>query len=203
MQSQHCSCNMARNHPFKIIIVGGSVVGLVLANVLEKAGIDYVVLEKGEIAPHLGASISVLCHASKVFDQLGVWKTMLDSTLPLMDRQHFDESGCLFEDTTVLRLIAQHTSRPFLFMERRFFIQTLYDNLPAESKHRIRDHNGMVSFREDDEGVTVTTEKGEEIRGNLLVGADGVHSNVRSLLSDYLASSDRSRSESFKQGRSV
>lgn len=192
---------MAEDKPFKIIIAGGSVVGLVLANVLEKAGIDYVVLEKGEIAPHLGASISVLCHASKVFDQLGVWKKMLDNTLPLMDRQHFDEAGRMFEDTAVLKLIAERTQRPFLFMERRFYIQTLYDNLPIESKRKVRDHTGLVSFREDDEGVVVTTDKNEEIRGHLLVGADGVHSTVRNLLSNYLTTSDPLRSEGFKQGR--
>lgn len=188
------------NQPFRVIIAGGSVVGIVLANALEKAGIDYVVLEKGEIAPHLGASVSVLCHTAKVFEQLGVWETMLKNTLPLMHRQHFDEAGRLLEDTAVLEIIAKRTGRPFLFMERRYFIQTLYDNLPAESRRRIKSHTGLASFREDEQGVTVVTDQGEEIRGSMLVGADGVHSTVRTLLSSYVKVSDPSRSEGFEQG---
>ena len=46
--------------PFNVIVAGGSVSGLALANMLEQAGIDYVVLEKHEqIAPNLGASIAI------------------------------------------------------------------------------------------------------------------------------------------------
>lgn len=192
----------SKTESFRVIIAGGGVVGLVLANALEKAGIDYLVLEKGEIAPHLGASISVLCHTSKVFDQLGVWKSMLDHCVPLLERQHFDERGRLFEDTAVLRMIAEWTARPFLFMERWFYIRALYDNLPTHSRqHKVRDHVGVVSFREDDESVTVVTDTDEEIHGSILVGADGIHGTVRKLLAGYLASTDPSRARGFEQGK--
>ncbi len=44
----------------KIIIVGGSVTGLTVANILERLDIDYVLLEAYEnIAPQLGASIAL------------------------------------------------------------------------------------------------------------------------------------------------
>lgn len=42
---------MTDERTFRVIIAGGSVVGLALANALEKAGIDFVVLERGDIAP--------------------------------------------------------------------------------------------------------------------------------------------------------
>lgn len=45
----------ATNYSCKILIVGGSVAGLALANMLERVGIDFVVLEAGsKIDPSVG-----------------------------------------------------------------------------------------------------------------------------------------------------
>ncbi len=57
---------------FQVIIVGGGVGGLTLANALEKAEVDYVLLEsKDEVAPTVGASIAMAPNGSRVLDQLG------------------------------------------------------------------------------------------------------------------------------------
>jgi 2-polyprenyl-6-methoxyphenol hydroxylase-like FAD-dependent oxidoreductase len=46
---------------YKVVIVGGGIAGLTLANALQKAKINYVLLEsKPIIDPDLGASIGVL-----------------------------------------------------------------------------------------------------------------------------------------------
>ena len=59
----------------KVLIAGGSVAGLTLANILEKLGIDYLVLEKyGKIAPDLGASIGILPYGLRIFDQFGCFE---------------------------------------------------------------------------------------------------------------------------------
>ncbi|GKT94709.1 FAD binding domain protein [Colletotrichum tofieldiae] len=87
--------------PFKVIIAGGSLGGLMLALQLERAGIDYIVLEKGEIGPQLGASIGFQPHSVKLFEQLGVWDDMKSITVPMGNRQHFDEHGKCFEDSAL------------------------------------------------------------------------------------------------------
>ena len=92
---------------FKVIIAGGSVVGLTTAVALEKAGIDYVLLEKREIAPHLGASVSIHPHTQRVFEQLGIWPEIRASVVPLETRQHYDENGFLFEDSAILQEISK------------------------------------------------------------------------------------------------
>ena len=59
---------------FKVIIVGGSIAGLTLAHCLDRAGIDYVVLEKHEdVAPELGASIGIMANGARILDQLGLY----------------------------------------------------------------------------------------------------------------------------------
>lgn len=58
---------------FTVVIIGGSVAGLTLANILERYGIEYVLLEKyNMIAPQLGASLGVLPYGCQILDQLGI-----------------------------------------------------------------------------------------------------------------------------------
>lgn len=64
---------------FKVVIVGGSVSGLTLANMLEKLNIDYVVLESyKDIAPQVGASIGLQANGLGILDQLGCADALLD-----------------------------------------------------------------------------------------------------------------------------
>lgn len=58
----------------QVLIVGGSVAGLTLANILEAYEIDFMVLEKyPDIAPQVGASIGILPHGARILDQLGIF----------------------------------------------------------------------------------------------------------------------------------
>ncbi|KAK7413086.1 hypothetical protein QQX98_008034 [Neonectria punicea] len=59
---------------FKIVIAGGGIAGLVLANMLEKFDLDYVLLEShSEIAPPVGASIGMFPNGLRILDQLGCY----------------------------------------------------------------------------------------------------------------------------------
>ena len=186
--------------PFRVLIVGGGVVGLTLANALEKADVDYLVLEKRDIAPQLGASISVLSHIARVFTQLGIWDVMRKATFDLGRRHHFDENGYLFDDSNVFSLIANTTGRPVIFMERCFYLQCLFDNLKDKSKVRAR--CGLHDFSETDDGVSVITDTGETIQGSILVGADGIYSTVRQLMAKALEKSTPKIAKSMTEGQS-
>jgi 2-polyprenyl-6-methoxyphenol hydroxylase-like FAD-dependent oxidoreductase len=70
---------------FRVIISGGGIAGLSLANALQHAGIDYVLLEaRGVIAPQVGASIGINPNGSRILDQLGCYDEILDKTEPLI-----------------------------------------------------------------------------------------------------------------------
>jgi 2-polyprenyl-6-methoxyphenol hydroxylase-like FAD-dependent oxidoreductase len=61
-------------HNFKVLIAGGSIAGLVLANMLEQLGIDFLVLEGyPEIAPQVGASIGFFPNGCRILDQIGCY----------------------------------------------------------------------------------------------------------------------------------
>lgn len=69
---------------FRVIIIGGSISGQALALCLEKANIDYLILEaRQEFAPQVGASVGLFPNGLRILDQLGITETIENSTEPL------------------------------------------------------------------------------------------------------------------------
>jgi 2-polyprenyl-6-methoxyphenol hydroxylase-like FAD-dependent oxidoreductase len=65
---------MTKASGFKVIIAGGGVAGLALANMLEKFDIDYVILEAyKEIECPGGAGIGLMPNGCFLLDQLGLY----------------------------------------------------------------------------------------------------------------------------------
>lgn len=65
---------MSGGGDFRVVIAGASIAGLSLALALERAGVDFLVLEAhGSVAPQVGASIAVLPSGARVLDQLGCY----------------------------------------------------------------------------------------------------------------------------------
>lgn len=63
-------------------------------------------------------------------------------------------------------------------VERRNLLKVLYDLVPNQS--RVQVDKKVVSLENDQNGqVTVKVEDGGVYKGDLVVGADGVHSRVR------------------------
>ncbi|KAH7086113.1 FAD binding domain-containing protein [Paraphoma chrysanthemicola] len=164
----------------KVLIVGGSVAGLTLANTLEQLGIDYLVLEKyAKIAPDLGASIGIFPNGYRILDQLGLYDAMNDLNKDAYES--FDIRGERGEVLSEIKdAFQQYVDRLGYgpgFIERRMVIQLLYDNIQDKSK--ILTRKGIAKVEQSAGMVKVITEDGTTFSGDVLVGADGVHSTVR------------------------
>lgn len=80
-----------------MIIAGGGISGLTLANALEKAGIDYVLLEaRDTIAPKVGASIGFFQNGGRILDQLGCLEAIWKETCALHKGRSRDKHGAQF-----------------------------------------------------------------------------------------------------------
>lgn len=66
--------------PFRVVIVGASLTGLATAIALESAGIDYIVLEGGVVAPAIGATIALMGPAFRILDQLGCYEDIVEAS---------------------------------------------------------------------------------------------------------------------------
>ncbi|KLP10127.1 Uncharacterized protein Y057_2605 [Fusarium fujikuroi] len=171
---------MKRTSERTVIIAGGGISGLSLANMLEKVGIRYVLLEShDEIAPQVGASIGLQSSGLRILDQLGCADELISLIdIPINDTyvRYLDGSVIRHHSRVRYHLIERH-GYPTIFIDRQMLMQVLYDKL--ESKDSVYAGQKVASVLELDHGIQVTTDKGKVFQGDILVGADGIYSTVR------------------------
>jgi 2-polyprenyl-6-methoxyphenol hydroxylase-like FAD-dependent oxidoreductase len=94
---------------FRVIIAGGGIAGLTLANALQHAGIDYVLLERREVIdPQVGASIGIMPNGNRILDQLGCFEDIENLFQPITNGSDRWDTGDLIHPTTDLgNLIAK------------------------------------------------------------------------------------------------
>ncbi|KAF4455187.1 hypothetical protein F53441_2425 [Fusarium austroafricanum] len=163
-----------------VVIVGGSVAGLSLANMLEKRGIRYILLEAyDKIAPQIGASIGIHPSGLRILDQLGCAQELMDLIdIPLYHSYIRNPDGSVIRHYQgIHENFAKRHGYPTIFIDRQMLLKALYNNL--KSKSSILPGNRVESVREVERGVEVRTAKGEVYRGDVLIGADGIWSTVR------------------------
>ncbi|KAF7351054.1 Monooxygenase FAD-binding protein [Mycena sanguinolenta] len=165
---------------FKVLIVGGSIAGLGLANMLEQVGIDFLVLEAHpEIAPQVGASIGFFPNGCRILDQIGCY----DAIRRKLDHERMDLSlnSCTGVPLSCIPFAAQHLMERhgygLIFVDRQMAIEVLYNNLKDKSKVFV--DKRVVTVTPLANGVQVMTKDGATYTGDILVGADGVYSTIR------------------------
>ncbi|KAF2010913.1 FAD/NAD(P)-binding domain-containing protein [Aaosphaeria arxii CBS 175.79] len=166
----------------KVIIVGGSISGLSLANMLEKFDIDYVLLEgHSTIAPQLGASLGLLPSGLRILDQLGCYEriqkiagnTYYKASMRLFGGGAWDDP----KPVTFSEKLEERIGYPQIFVDRQSVIQVLFDNLKFPERVLTNKRVNRVENHQDK--VTVVTKDGSTYTGDFVVGADGIHSTVR------------------------
>ncbi|RYP42596.1 hypothetical protein DL767_000120 [Monosporascus sp. MG133] len=163
---------------FKVLIIGGSIAGLTLAHCLEKLGLSFEILEQHEeISPQIGASIGILPNGALILDQLGIFEAIEEETEPLeLARIRFPDG--LFFQSQYPSIIRSNFGYPMSFLERQKLLSILYSKL----RHKDRVHTGQKVLSIEHWGplAVARTAGDKEYSGHLVVGADGVHSIVRS-----------------------
>ncbi|KAL7942026.1 FAD binding domain protein [Trichoderma barbatum] len=167
--------------PFRIIVVGGGVAGLVASNALQRLGVDHVVLEKySDIAPPLGAGISMWPHGLRVLHQLGYLPAILNAAVPISRFCSRDPSGRLIHDNLLYTHVEENHGIGFFPLERQTFLKILYDGLPDKSL--IRTNAGVEDVVQFADRVEVKLKDGTVEVGDMVLGCDGVHSHMRTLM---------------------
>ncbi|KAJ9481899.1 hypothetical protein VN97_g11557 [Penicillium thymicola] len=162
---------------FQVIIVGGSIGGLTFAHCLQRAGIDHVVLEKASNpAPQIGASIGILPNGARVLDQLQLYELVEEHIEPLTTTTVRYPDGYSFEGSFP-EVICERFGYPIAFLDRQKMLEILYENYPDHRNIRLGER--VTKIESCGNEAIVRTSKGSVYRGNLIVGADGVHSKVR------------------------
>ncbi|KAK7998548.1 hypothetical protein PG991_015027 [Apiospora marii] len=164
----------------RVVIVGGGTTGLALALMLERFEIDYVLFEgREEIAPQVGAGVAIQPNAYRILDQLGLYDQFAATSTPLERMSDWWPDGnpsAASED--VSSLYQQVFGYPLIIMDRQQAVQNMYDKIRDKSK--VHAGKRLVAVDLSDDKVSIKLDTGDIVTGDLLVGADGVHSVVRS-----------------------
>lgn len=183
----------------RVLVAGGGIGGLATALALQRKGFEAVVLERSEQLRDGGAGLHIWTNGVLALDGLGLADEVL-RTAPAQSVCHFStwRGGSLgawpVGDFTV------RYGRPTIAVERSVLHGILLNALQGDAV-RLGAH--VSGFTQDRAGVTVRLADGSTERGDILVGADGMHSRVRSgLLGDeaprytgYIAWRGRARTE--------
>ncbi|KAL2787876.1 hypothetical protein BJX66DRAFT_353024 [Aspergillus keveii] len=166
--------------PCKVLIAGGGIAGLALAVMLEKHGVEYTLLEAyPEIVAPAGAGICMLPHGLRILDQLGCYEALLDKVQDVMEIMTYrDQKGeeLVTLDGYTVKNVERH-GYSTLWIGRRELLQVMYDCINDKSK--LLTNKRVETVRQLDNGIKVTTADGSICHGDILIGTDGVHSQVR------------------------
>ena len=164
----------------RVLVVGAGSAGCVVATLLARAGVDVDVVEIHDDVTALGSGITVQGNALRVLREIGAWD------VARQDGFGFESTGIRLPDGTLLvELEDIKTGGPDLpatmGMERRKLARVLVDSAVAAGAG-LRLATTVTGFADDGAGVDVTFSDGSAGRYDLVIGADGVRSSVRSMI---------------------
>lgn len=169
----------------RILVVGGGIGGLTLALALRQAGLDGRVYEQAGRLREVGAGLTMAPNAVKVLHRLGLAEALHDvATLPHARDVRDWQSGEVLAQIPLRDTATARWGAPYYMMHRADLHNALRRRLGDEY---ITLGARCVSVDQDAEQVTACFADGRRVTGDLLIGADGIHSVVR----EYVAGADR------------
>jgi len=162
----------------KLLIVGGGIGGLTTALALKFRGIDALLFEQAEEFREVGAGIQLSCNATRILTALGVANALAAVAVYPEGRDYraWDTGERLFWTPLGKRAEAAFGA-PYYHAHRAELLGVLLDAFGRRGLHL----NSRVStFHQDANSVAITLADGTSVEGDILIGADGIHSTVRS-----------------------
>lgn len=165
----------------RILIAGAGIGGLATALNLRAAGFtDITVIEQAEELKAVGAGIQLSANAVRLLQRIGIGDTLerlgvRPDGLAMRNWQ----TGDRLLWTNLGRQAEERFGAPYYHMHRADLLAALVD---AWGLDRVRLNSRIVDFIDGDDGISVNLADGGRIDGDVLIGADGIHSTVRQQL---------------------
>ena len=160
----------------RILVVGAGVGGISIARALLRDGHDVTVFERRPDVEAAGGAVTIWSNGATVLDQLGV--NMNGAGQVLSSLRVRTATGRPVA-TVDLAAIADGLGAPIRMVPRRVVLERLLEGFPTD---RIRCNARAVGAVSTDDGVRLDFEDGRWADGDLLIGADGLHSMVRDIV---------------------
>lgn len=169
----------------EVLIIGGGIAGLALANLLGKAGLEIVLVEKRafpvtENTDHFGRTAALMGSSVNILKALEVWDELEKRTAPLETMRIIDDGNPTI-DPIQIDFPAKDAGLDYFGhnIPNNMLHAILSDKAMAMKNIKIISPAELQSFETDETGITATLNTGEKIAARIIVGADGRNSPVR------------------------
>jgi FAD-dependent urate hydroxylase len=162
--------------PLRVLVVGAGVGGLSIARGLLRDGHDVTVFEQRPNMQAGGGAVTIWSNGATVLEQLGV---DMDGAGQQLDTVQVMTSTGRPLTTLNLTAMVDRLGAPVSMVPRRVLLERVLDGLPAD---RIRYDSRAVGVDTAQTWVRVEFEDGSCAEGDVLIGADGMHSMVRDIV---------------------
>lgn len=167
----------------KVLIAGGGIGGLSAAVALLQRGIDVEVYEQASELKEVGAGIQISPNGNKVLDALGVFQRLKElSCDPVRKEFRLWNTGRPWPMLSLGKAVVENYGYPYLTVYRPDLHQSLADRVRELKPDAIHLGCGVTGCEQDDQSATLVLRDGRRIKGDALIGGDGVRSVIRNQL---------------------
>ena len=162
------------------LVIGGGIGGLACAVALRRAGLEVSLFEQTLEQREVGAGIQISPNASRLLGRYGLGGAMArvavrPSAIVFRRWQDGRVLGC----EELGNSMEGQYGAPYYHFHRADLIALLAE---AFGPRNIKLGRRLLDIEQDESGVTAHFQDGASERGDLLIGADGIHSRVRERL---------------------
>ena len=171
---------MAMTGQKPVLIAGGGIGGLATAMGLAQKGIRSILLEKASKLGEIGAGIQLGPNAFHAFDYLGVGEAARGMAVYIDQLRLMD--ALTAEEITHVDLGEAFRARfrnPYAVVHRGDLHGVFLRACERSELIELRVSSEVLDYEQDGSSITVRIANGDRVTGSLLVGADGLWSNIR------------------------
>lgn len=166
----------------KVLIAGGGIGGLTGALALARRGFRVAVFEQAPEFGEFGAGIQLSPNCTRVLHDLGLEDALRASAfLPQAVQFRSWRTGRVISESTLGSEVVERYGVPYYHLHRGDLLRILVEAAQRMPNISLQTGARVEGLSQNDDGVTLTV-GGSAHPGDLIVGADGIHSVVRAAL---------------------
>ncbi|WP_299040922.1 FAD-dependent monooxygenase [uncultured Tateyamaria sp.] len=161
----------------RALIVGAGIGGLAAAVALRLRGWDVALMEQAPMLTEVGAGLQISPNGWRVLDAMGVAAALSDTAFePEAIEMRLGVSGRRVFRLPMKGYASERWGAPFMHVHRADLQAALAARLDALAPDAVRTDCTVTGY---DSTGAVTLDDGSRVEGDLIIGADGLHSRIR------------------------
>ncbi len=164
----------------KAVVVGGGIGGLNAALCFDKFGWEVEILEQAAELEDIGAGIQISPNGMHVLRALGIEKQVGTTGFrPLATQFRMGQSGRVIMTQDMGKRLEEKWGAPYLHIHRADLVSAMAGALDDRCPGAVRMESTVTGYGQDAEKAWVTLDDGTIVEGDIVIGADGIKSAIR------------------------